>query len=153
MSGDKLSPFASCTFVRNLAMVRRQPDRGWRAAAFAAALFAITLNFFQPLAHAVLMRDGGPEAAARTWGVFCLPGADDDGSQSPGQTTGKTAGKIHECCLGLAQAPALAEPSATAFLLVEPVAETIVFAANEEALAPVGIRDGPHRPRGPPTHV
>lgn len=130
-------------------MVRKRPDQGWRAAAFAVALFAITLNFFQPLAHAVLMRDGGPEAAARTWGVFCLPGADEDGSQSPGQQ----AGKVHECCLGLAQAPVLAEPSVTAFLLVEPVVETVVFAANDEALAPVGIRDGPHRPRGPPSHV
>jgi hypothetical protein len=66
---------------------------------------------------------------------------------------GQQAGKIHECCLGLAQAPALGEPSDTAFLLVERVAETIVFAADDEALAPVGIRDGPHRPRGPPSHV
>ena len=122
-------------------MVRKRPDQGWRAAAFAVALFAITLNFFQPLAHAVLMRDGGPEAAARTWGVFCLPAADEDGSQVPGQQAGKI------------QAPALGEPSDTAFLLVERVAETIVFAANDEALAPVGIRDGPHRPRGPPSHV
>ena len=130
-------------------MIRKRPDRGWRAAAFAAALFAITLNFFQPLAHAVLMRDGGPEVAARTWGVFCLPSLDDDGAQVPGQP----AGKAHECCLGLAHAPILAEPSDAAFLLVEPVDETIVFAASDEALAPVGIRDGPHRPRGPPSHV
>jgi len=130
-------------------MVRKRSDQGWRATAFAVALFAITLNFLQPLAHAVLMRDGGPEAAARTWGVFCLPTANEDGSQSPGQQ----AGKVHECCLGLAHAPALAEPGDTAFLLVEPAVETIVFAANDEALAPVGIRDGPHRPRGPPSHV
>ena len=130
-------------------MVRKRPDQGWRAAAFAVALFAITLNFFQPLAHAVLMRDGGPEAAARTWGVFCLPTAGEDGSQAPGQQ----AGKIHECCLGLAHAPVLVEPSTAAFLLVEPVAGTVDFAANDDALAPVGIRDGPHRPRGPPSHV
>ncbi len=130
-------------------MIRKRPDRGWRASAFAAALFAITLNFFQPLAHAVLMRDGGPEAAARTWGVFCLPTADEDGSQAPGQQ----AGKAHECCLGLAHAPLLAEPSATAFMIVEPIDDTIVFAASDEALAPVGIRDGPHRPRGPPSPV
>jgi len=130
-------------------MIRKRPDRGWRASAFAAALFAITLNFFQPLAHAVLMRDGGPEAAARTWGVFCLPTADEDGSQAPGQQ----AGKAHECCLGLAHAPVLAEPSATASMIVEPIGDTIVFAASDEALAPVGIRDGPHRPRGPPSPV
>ena len=130
-------------------MTRKRPDRGWRASAFAAALFAITLNFFQPLAHAVLMRDGGPEAAARTWGVFCLPTADEDGSQAPGQQ----AGNAHECCLGLAHAPVLAEPSTTAFMIVLPIDDTIVFAASDEALAPVGIRDGPHRPRGPPTSV
>lgn len=130
-------------------MIRERPDRGWRAAAFAVALFAITLNFLQPLAHAVLMRDSGPEAAARTWGVFCLPNADEDGSQAPGQP----AGKAHECCLGLAHAPILAEPSDTAFVLVEPVDEPVSFAPNDEALAPVGIRDGPHRPRGPPSLV
>lgn len=130
-------------------MVRKRPEQGWRAAAFAVALFAITLNFLQPLAHAALMRDGGPEAAARTWGVFCLPIVGEDGSQSPGQQ----AGQVHECCLGLAQAPALAAPGDTAFLFVAPAVETIVFAANDEALAPVGIRDGPHRPRGPPSHV
>lgn len=135
--------------MRNLAMIRERPDRGWRAAAFAAALFAITLNLFQPLAHAVLMRDGGPAAAARTWGVFCLPGTDEDGSQTPGQQ----AGKVHECCLGLAHAPLLTAPSDIAFLLVGSAAETIVFAARDEALAPVGIRDGPHRPRGPPSLV
>jgi hypothetical protein len=131
-------------------MVRKRPDRGWRAAAFAVALFAITLNFLQPLAHAVLMRDGGPEAAARTWGVFCLAAAADaDGTDAPGQQ----AGKVHECCLGLAHAPVLAQPWATAFLRVEPIADTIFFATNDEALAPVGIRDGPHRPRGPPSHA
>jgi hypothetical protein len=130
-------------------MSRKRPDQGWRAAAFAAALFAIALNFLQPLAQAVLMRDGGPEAAARTWGVFCLPPTGDDGSQAPSQH----AGKIHECCLGLAHASALAAPAAGAFLLVEPIGETIALAANDDALAPVGIRDGPHRPRGPPSHV
>ena len=130
-------------------MIRKRPDQGWRAAAFAVALFAITLNFFQPLAHAVLMRDSGPEAAARTWSVFCLPNPSEDGSQAPGQQVGK----VHECCLGLAHASVLSEASTTAFLLVEPVAGTIVFAANDDALAPVGIRDGPHRPRGPPSYV
>ena len=130
-------------------MIRKRPDRGWRAAAFAAALFAITLNFFQPLAHAILMRDGGPEAAARTWGALCLPSAGEHGSQTPGQQ----AGKLHECCLGLAHAPTLAVPLGTAFLLVEAVARPVLFAESDDALAPVGIRDGPHRPRGPPFPV
>lgn len=130
-------------------MIRKRPDRGWRASAFAAALFAITLNFFQPLAHAVLMRDGGPEAIARTWGVFCLPWVDEGGAQVPGQSSDR----IHECCLGLAHAPVLGEPGGSAFLLVEAVIQPIVFAESDGTLAPVGIRDGPHRPRGPPSHV
>ncbi len=71
---------------------------------------------------------------------------DEDGSQAQGNRRTR----FHECCLGLAHAPILAEPSDAAFLFVEPVDETIVFAANDEALAPVGIRDGPHRTRGPP---
>ena len=57
-------------------MVRNRPDQGWRAAAFAVALFAITLNFLQPLAPAVLMRDGGPEAVPQLIhqeSVQCLP--------------------------------------------------------------------------------
>ena len=44
-------------------MDRKRPDQGWRAAAFAAALFAITLNFLQPLAHAAMLRGGGTQAA------------------------------------------------------------------------------------------
>lgn len=43
-------------------MIRRAPDSGWRGMALAAALFAITLNVLQPVAHAALMRDGGPIA-------------------------------------------------------------------------------------------
>src|SRR5262249_39305786 len=53
-------------------MDRGRPVTGWRAATFAAALFAITLNFLQPLAHAALLRDGGPVAAASLWGAFCI---------------------------------------------------------------------------------
>ena len=47
---------------------RSHREAGWRAAAFATALFAITLNFLQPLAHAALMRDGAPR---ELWSVFC----------------------------------------------------------------------------------
>jgi hypothetical protein len=126
-------------------MDRKQPVARWRAATFAAALFAITLNFLQPLAHAALMRDGGPEAMARLWGAFCLSGAGDDKSQGSSGVV-----QVHDCCLGLAHAPVLAAPSG-AFLPVEPVAVEVRFTAQTGALAAVSVRDGPCQPRGPPS--
>ena len=129
-------------------MIRKRSESGWRTASLAAALFAITLNFLQPLAHAALMRDGGPQAAATMWGVSCLPNAGQDDAQ--GQAP--AAGKSHECCLGLAHAPALAELS-TAFTLVEHVATAVRFVAATDSLSPVGIRDGPSQPRAPPSLV
>jgi hypothetical protein len=129
-------------------MIRKRPDSGWRASAFAVALFAITLNFLQPLAHAAMLRDAGPFAAAKMWGAFCLPSAGQDYSQSSAPTEIQN----HECCLGLAHAPVLAEPSA-AFVRVEPVVTTIRFVAALDAYSPVGIRDGPSQPRAPPTLV
>ena len=130
------------------AMIRKRSESGWRSASLAAALFAITLNFLQPLAHAALMRDGGPEAAAKMWGVFCLPNADqaDTEGQAP------AAGKNHECCLGLAHAPVLAKLS-TAFTRVDHVATAVRFVAATDAPLPVGIRDGPSQPRAPPAFV
>jgi hypothetical protein len=127
-------------------MIRKRSDSGWRVASLAAALFAITLNFLQPLAHAALMRDGGG-----TWSplmtAICLPGAgQDDGQRAP------TAGKMHECCLGLAHAPALAELS-TNFVAIDPVATGVHVVATTDALSPVGIRDGPSQPRAPPSFV
>ena len=129
-------------------MIRRRSDSGWRVAALAAALFAITLNFLQPLAHAALMREGGPQGAALMWGAFCQPTADQDNAQGPAPA----AGKMHECCLGLAHAPVLAELSSV-FVLIEPTAFTTRFAAEIDALSPVGIRDGPSQPRAPPAFV
>src|SRR5262249_22935269 len=130
-------------------MDRTRPVAGWRAATFAAALFAITLNFLQPLAHAALMRDGGPVAAAGLWGAFCVTmGGEDDASQS----SAPAAAKIHECCLALAHANAVAQPP-TVFVFIEPRAEVIRLASQTEALAAVGIRDGPSQPRGPPPPV
>ncbi len=129
-------------------MIRKRSDSGWRVASLAAALFAITLNFLQPLAHAALMRDGGPEVAAKMWGVFCLPSAGQDDAQG----SAPSAGKSHECCLGLAHAPVLAELS-TAFIHVEPAPTAIRFVAAVDALSPVGIRDGPIQPRAPPSRV
>ena len=121
-------------------MIRRRSDQGWRAAALAAALFAITLSFLQPLAHAALMRDGGPS----TWAALCLPSATPD---DPDHAT-PTAQQAHECCMGLAHAPLLAEPS-TAFVAIEPVSRPVRPLAAD-ALTPVGIRDGPSKPRAPP---
>jgi hypothetical protein len=129
-------------------MDRKRPVAGWRAATFAAALFAITLNFLQPLAHAALLRDGGPVAAASLWGAFCI----NMGSEDDGQGTAPAAAKIHECCLGLAHASAVAEPP-TAFVVIERRVEVVRFAAQIDALAAVGIRDGPNQPRGPPALI
>ena len=120
-------------------MNRRRSDQGWRAAALAAALFAITLNFLQPLAHAALMRGGAPA----NWSAMCLPGAQGD-EQHPAK-----AGTPHECCLGLAHATTLAEPS-TAFVAIDRPSESVQPLETAEALTPVGIRDGPSQPRAPP---
>jgi hypothetical protein len=129
-------------------MDRECPVAGWRAASFAAALFAITLNFLQPLAHAALMRDGGPTASS-LWMSMCLPDPGQDGQQG----SMPVAGKLHECCLGLAHAPSLAAPS-TAFVLVElPVSAVDRPLLAIDAIAPVGIRDGPSQPRAPPSFV
>ena len=126
-----------------MAMIRRRSDQGWRAAALAAALFAITLNFLQPLAHAALMRSGAPI----TWAAMCLPSAQQGDDQHPA-----AAGVPHECCLGLAHAPTLAEPSA-AFVAVDRRPESVRPLETAEALTPVGIRDGPSQPRAPPLSI
>jgi hypothetical protein len=125
-------------------MDRPRPDQGWRAMAMAVALFAITLNFLQPLAHAALMRDGAPSTL---WTVFCnSTAADPDGKSG----SLPTAVQEHECCLGLAHATALAAPP-TAFVLVEPIVAIAAPLLAAEQPTPVGIRDGPSQPRGPPT--
>ena len=127
-------------------MVRKRSDTGWRAASLAAALFAITLNFLQPLAHAALMRDGAPTAL---WTMFCnATAADPDGKAG----TVPVAAQKHECCIGLAHAPALIGPS-PAFVLVPPVVAATSPSLPAEQPMPVGIRDGPSQPRGPPSFV
>lgn len=129
----------------DLNMIRRRSESGWRATALAAALFAITLNFLQPLAHAALMRDGGPAAAAQIWGAFCV--ASEDAADGPA-----TADRVHECCLGLAHAPAIAAPP-TAFVLVERIDDVLPLPAESDIHSAVGIRDGPSQPRAPPFFV
>jgi hypothetical protein len=123
-------------------MDRRCSDQGWRAASLAAALFAITLNFLQPLVHAALMRDGGP-AVSGLWAAMCLP------NTNPDQQGSAPAGELHECCLGLAHAPSLAEPS-TSFVSIDRTAAIVQPLDKVQSPTPVGIRDGPSQPRAPP---
>jgi hypothetical protein len=127
-------------------MDRRRPASGWRAATFAAALFAITLNFLQPVAHAALIRDGGPLAVS-LWTSMCTPSTGHDDAQN----SMPAAGKMHECCLGLAHAPTLGVPCASS--VAAPLFTTIIGRPHVavDALAPVGIRDGPNQPRAPPS--
>ena len=110
--------------------------------ALAMALLAITLNFLQPLVHAALMRDGAP---ATLWNVFCnaTPDTRQDVPLAPDK---------HECCLGLAHAVAFTPP-ATDSTPIERVAATVRPLVSFDQLAAVGIRDGPYRPRGPPSFV
>lgn len=124
-------------------MIRGRSDQGWRAAALAAALFAITLNFLQPLAHAALMRSGAPAS----WAAMCLPGAQQGDDQRPA-----TAGTPHECCLGLAHATTLAGPS-TVFVAIGPLSASAQPLETSQTLTPVGIRDGPSQPRAPPLSI
>lgn len=121
------------------------PPSGARATALMAALFAVTLNFLQPLAHAALVRDGSPSAL---WTMFCHSAAADPDSDR-GTLPGKSSTK-HECCLGLAHAPALLAPAGVfvAALLPKTAGPPSLPAASRPAVA---IRDGPHTPRGPPT--
>jgi hypothetical protein len=124
-------------------MDRTRPLSAWRGAALAVALFATTLNFLQPLAHAALFRLGAPEAL---WNVFCNSAAAD-----PAHADGSLprASHDHECCLGLAHAAPLAEPSG-AFTPLERFAFVSAPLLATEQPTPVGIRDGPSQPRGPP---
>jgi hypothetical protein len=115
-----------------------------RAVAFAAALLAITLNFLQPLVHAAMARDGAP---GTLWSVFCNS-TPDQRQQAPAPL----AADKHECCLGLAHAAAFPVPPVAAVVAERPA--TVVQPLHALEVAPtVGIRDGPHRPRGPPSFV
>jgi hypothetical protein len=121
-------------------VIRRHPDSPARATALVAALFAITLNFLQPLAHAALLRDGNPQTL---WSMFCKPSMQQGDSQTP------DGAAKHECCLGLAHTPALATPAAT-FILVEPVVVAAPASLPADPVTSAAIRDGPTQPRGPP---
>jgi len=122
-------------------MIAQQPLARLRAFALAVALFAITSAVLQPLANAVLLRIGGPEAAMRLWSAFCQPNADDQ--------SGPAKAEMHECCFGLAHAPALALPS-MGFLAVDRIEKTGAVVATNDRRTTGAIRDGPHQPRAPP---
>ncbi|WP_428668760.1 DUF2946 family protein [Reyranella sp.] len=122
------------------------PITGPRLYALAAALFAITLNFLQPLVHAALMRDGAPQAM---WSVVCsATAADPNGKQVPDQGPAQA----HECCLGLAHVAPLAAPSPV-FVVLPPIVSALSPSVPGEPSLSAGIRDGPPRPRGPPFFV
>lgn len=113
------------------------------------ALFAVTLNFLQPLAHAAAMRSG---KADLLWSVLCSAAITDpdrakkgnDPTSGPVSSTG-----IHECCLGLAHAPILVLPSSD-FTSFSPFEATPAQSLPAEHCPSVGIRDGPPEARGPP---
>ena len=119
-------------------MIAQRFRQGLRAAALIVALFAITLNFLQPLALAAAARDGAP-----SWTVFCTPNA-----ETPGDHSAPAAPK-HECCLGLAQAPALDTPP-TLFAAVLRFATTLPAVLVNATPAAIAIRDAPGEPRAPP---
>jgi hypothetical protein len=125
-------------------MDRNRSESGWRVSAVAVALFAITLNFLQPLAHAALMRDGAPSVL---WGAFCSAAAADPAA---GKKSTPVPVDAHECCLGLVHAAAFTTPSGTTFVPIEPVVAAVLSLPALEQPSAVGIRDGPTRPRGPP---
>jgi hypothetical protein len=89
------------------------------------------------------MRDGMP---GTLWSVFCnsVPDLRQDGQQQAPLTA-----EGHDCCLGLAHAAASAPPVAVAIVAERP-ATAIRPLRTLEVATSVGIRDGPHRPRGPP---
>jgi hypothetical protein len=111
-----------------------------------AALVAVTLNFLQPLAHAALMRDGAPSTL---WSMFCRS-TFDERRELPGSSSASTVD--HECCLGLAHAPVLLAPAAT-FALAPAITPSLAPSLPVEQNGSAGIRDGPHRPRGPPSFL
>lgn len=125
-------------------MSARQPSSQMRAFVLVAALFALTLAIMQPLAHAVMLRTGGLEAAAALWGAICQPTADGEAEGS-----GSSSAKVHDCCFGLAHAPALLGP-AVAGVFVDQVPASDRVPSRHQHPATGAIRDGPQQPRAPP---
>lgn len=113
--------------------------------ALTAALFAITLAIFQPLSHAVMLRTGGLEGATALWGALCQPNA----NKGEGESEGPANAKVHDCCFGLAHAPAQTLPSgASTEVEVTEAAPRVPPAHHHPSTG--AIRDGPNQPRAPP---
>jgi|GEM_PF-296540 len=124
-----------------------------RATVLFAALFAITLNAFLPLAHAVSMRiawsgeiaaDGlAPRAL---WPVLChaMDKTDaDSGIPAP------SAGKGHECCLGFPNTWMLVDDGGLGPRIDRLLAEAGVPVVSRY-FSSSGIRGDPLQPRAPP---
>lgn len=124
-----------------------------RAAVLFAALFAITLNAFLPLAHAVSMRiawngefaaDG--QAWRALWPVLChaMGKADaDSGIPAP------SAGKAHECCLGFPNTWMVADDGGVGPRIDRLLAEASMPVVSRY-FSSSGIRGDPLQPRAPP---
>ena len=126
-------------------MIATKPISRLRSMALTAALFAITLAILQPLSHAVMLRMGGPEAAATLWGALCQP----SGEKGEGESQGPANAKVHDCCFGLAHAQAQALPSGTS-IEVEATETAHQVPAAHHHPSTGAIRDGPNQPRAPP---
>lgn len=126
-------------------MIAKQPVPRLRSMALMVALFAITLAIFQPLSHAIMLRMGGLEAATALWGALCQPNAD----KAEGESQGPANAKVHDCCFGLAHAPAQALPSGASIEVEVTDAAPRVHPAHHHP-STGAIRDGPNQPRAPP---
>jgi len=124
-----------------------------RATVVFAALFAITLNAFLPLAHAVSMRiawngelaaDG--EAPRALWPVLChaMDKTDAD-SGMPAPSTGKA----HECCLGFPNTWMLVDDGGLGPRIDRLLAEASMPVVPRY-FSSSGIRGDPLQPRAPP---
>jgi hypothetical protein len=126
-------------------MISKQPPSRLRSIALTTALFAITLAILQPLSHAVMLRMGGLEAATALWGALCQPNAE----TGEGESGGPANAKVHDCCFGLAHAPAQTLPSGISIDVEHTeTAQRIQTARHHPSTG--AIRDGPNQPRAPP---
>jgi hypothetical protein len=125
-------------------------DRPLPAGVLFSALLAITLNLMQPLVHAVLMRDGDPGALWSAWCQAAVADPDRPGAMDREASVPPVLDGQHDCCLGLAHAASLVVPSAS-FVLLSPIDSAPPVLLPSEQRPSVAIRDGPPRPRGPPS--